>query len=226
MKLHRFYITEGLKEGNSISIYDTDKLNQWLNVFRMKAGENVVLFNGDGWDYLAKFTEIHKKGATLEISTKSPAIQIEKKIHLYMALIKKDLFELVVEKCTELGVTEITPITTERTVDKNLNMERLERIAIEASEQCGRADVPGINPASSLELIASSFDDNTFVADMGGLPVSNYKRITKSYKLIVGPEGGWSEAERGLIKKAKVISLGRTTLRAETAAIVAISALV
>lgn len=225
MKLHRFYIEIPLKTGEEINIEDKNKLHQWLNVFRMKSGDKVVLFNGNGKEYESVFTEIHKAKAVLEIGKENPSILPSKEIHLYMSVIKKDLFELVVEKATELGVTKIIPIETQRSIDKHLNFERLNKIAIESSEQCGRGDIPIIEQINNLQFGVNNAKGEILICNMDGVSAKSYKLAAKSYSLFVGPEGGWGEKDIKIFqnRKATFVSLGKTILRAETAAIVGIA---
>lgn len=225
MRLHRFYIQDELSEGAEITSLDQERIHQWLSVFRFTAGDRVILFNGNGFEYEAEFLELHKKKAVLQVGEKSIAWTPEKKIVLYMSVIKKDLFELVVEKATELGVSEIVPVFTQRSVVKNLNMERLERIAIEASEQCGRGDVPNIHEIKKLDEVLDGSVDGLMVLDMGGENLSANNVDANYLGILIGPEGGWDEAERKMFqeKGIKSLSLGPTTLRGETAAIVAVA---
>jgi 16S rRNA (uracil1498-N3)-methyltransferase len=231
MRLHRFYIQTELHVGVDINVEDTEHIHQWVSVFRYKTGDSIILFNGNGNgnEYTGTFSEIHKKQAVINITSEVSAIMPNKngkEVHLYLAAIKKDLFELAVEKCTELGVSSITPIITERTQDKNLNIERLMKVSIEASEQSGRGDVPEINKSVSLhDALESSKGYSVFIADITPLPVStpdSPSRGDTPATLFIGPEGGWGEKDFELFKayNPERISLGETTLRAETAAIV------
>jgi 16S rRNA (uracil1498-N3)-methyltransferase len=164
----------------------------------------------------------------LRVEKGSESIATLQNIHLYMSLIKKDLFELVVEKVTELGVKSITPILTDRTQGKNLNMERLNKIAIEASEQCGRGNIPIIKPVTDLENALSSIEGEIIVCDKSGSVLSDQPINLSTINLLIGPEGGWTDEERKLFssKGAKFISLGDTILRAETAGIVGVYSLI
>lgn len=224
MRLHRFYIQTELSVGTEIVVDDTEHLHQWVSVFRFATDDLIILFNGDGNDYTGTFTEVHKKKAVIQITGITPPLVMKHTapVHLYLSLIKKDLFELVVEKATELGVSSITPIITERTQQKNLNMDRLNRVTIEASEQSGRGDVPHINECVSLEKALEDASRYTiFLAQMGGQ--DTIKNVSSTPKaLFIGPEGGWGDKDLEVFKNYAVetLSLGETVLRAETAAIV------
>ncbi|MDB5204297.1 MAG: hypothetical protein JWP09_325 [Candidatus Taylorbacteria bacterium] len=222
MRLHRFYTNEHLAGQDEITLRDTDALHQLRDVFRLAKGDRVIFFNGDGSDYIYEAQIISKKEAEFSYVEKIGNITLSKKVTLFMSLIKKDNFETVLEKATELGVTHFVPVETERTLSKNLNMERAERIIKEASEQCGRGDVPTIGETMDLKDVLEENPD-VIIFDMNGEDMKNYKPGAEESKLLIGPEGGWSDKELQMFKELKVqtFKLGDTVLRAETAAIVA-----
>ena len=230
MRLHRFYVSQPL--GEDVVINDVSIIKQWSKVFRYTIGDFVILFNGNGDDITFSISSLVAKECKLtRVDTASSYIP-SKKITLYLSCIKKDNFELVVQKATELGITTIVPIISERSEKKNLNEGRLIKIAIEASEQCSRGDIPSISTIVSLEKALKSLqttkDTFSFVLQIGGTPireVSIQEKITSSASgtIFIGPEGGWSPEEESLFTESGItsISLGQTVLRAETAAIVA-----
>ncbi len=232
MRLHRFYIETPI-EGKSFDISDRDLVHQWKNVFRYNVGSQVILFNGSGTDYLCMISGIRSLGATLGVIReikKEDSIPM-KNIWLCMALIKKDNFELVAQKVTELGVTNIIPILCEHSEKKKINTERLRKIVVEASEQSGRGDVPKIHPLTTLEDLFNSGalpQEKIVLSTENGITFDKYKTTTnhQSIAVFVGPEGGFSPKEMAFFKNYNVreISLGSNILRAETAAI-AISSL-
>ncbi len=228
MRLHRFYTLQPL--GEVVVINDSSVLNQWKNVFRYTQGVLVILFNGDGYDYTYSIDSITSSSCNLTQTKRSPSYIPNKKVTLYLSLIKKDNFELVTQKVTELGVTNIVPILSSRSEKKNLNEDRLNKIIIEASEQCGRGDVAIVSPIISLsEALETIKDkDNSMVFQMGGIPFNDNKLQEKlkdslNISLFIGPEGGWTAEEELLFKEKGLtsVSLGNTVLRAETAAITA-----
>ncbi len=226
MRLHRFFVEEDLGR-ETVSIFDEKLLHQLRDVFRLGTGDRVIFFNqptseADGFDYLYEVDFISKKEASFRFISKSKNFIPKQKVTLLMSVIKKENFELVVEKAVELGVSEIVPIVTERTLVKNLNTERLRKIIVEASEQCGRGDVPMLSETIDLETALQNFSDIiAFDISGGSLEASSSKLSTPSF--LIGPEGGWSESELALIREKNILiaKLGDTTLRAETAAIVA-----
>ena len=143
------------------------------------------------------------------------------KIHLYLSLIKKDKFELAIEKATELGVSSITPVIAERSQYKQVREDRLKKIVKEATEQSGRTTLPKISPTETVEEVVVKHQD-VLVLHMDGTPLSEIS-IGEDVSMLIGPEGGWSEKELELFKEknVQVVSLPFGVLRAETAAIVA-----
>jgi 16S rRNA (uracil1498-N3)-methyltransferase len=252
MRLHRFYINEKVGERKEITLTDPELIHQLGNVFRFKVSDHVIVFDGFGFEYEAEIILINKKQVRLNILKSSQGVSsalggdslASKNISLYLSLIKKSNFELATEKCTEIGVTEIHPIISERSEKKDLNLERLNKIVKEASEQSGRTTLPAVFDILSLEEAVSQaikegkmcvvFHTNT---DSGTAPLNNlirHKNDTfpstdgkvslKPTAAFVGPEGGWSDTEMELFRKNnfKILSLGQNILRAETAAMVAV----
>jgi 16S rRNA (uracil1498-N3)-methyltransferase len=166
----------------------------------------------------------------VELEIPSPVLtEPQTVLHLYAALIRPELFALLVQKTVELGVASITPLITERTVRASFNKKRLETIAREAAELSGRGRVPLINEPRLLPALLVDLKNSTgwLVADRGGKEIKSLNVIDAGYSLCIGPEGGWTDQERNLFKQQAIpaVSLGSTVLRAETAAIVGCFAL-
>ena len=229
MRLHRFYIPTPISD-DTFDIADRELAQQWRNVFRYNVGSQVVLFDGSGVDYLCLITSLRNAGATVEVVSKKKNKQMNNNapkidVWLCVGIIKKDNFEWVVQKATELGVSHIVPVLCERTEKKHLNMQRLQKIAIEASEQSGRGDVPEIHDVAELsDVIASEIlPKEKIVLHLDGEYIGDFLAHTnpKSLAIFLGPEGGFSEKEITEFKSHNIpaISLGTQILRAETAAI-------
>ncbi len=235
MRLHRFYIKEVI-QGTTVKIDNKDLIHQWRNVFRYTTGGQVIVFNGDGMDYFCLISEMYSHTAELSIVSKKKSTMPERKVCLAMAIVKKDTFELITEKATELGVSEIIPLIAERSEKKSIRMDRLEKITIEAAEQSGRGDVPFVHDALSVK----DFLENPGLENYGQKIIFHVgaekveKSVTDFLKntesdlptlLCIGPEGGWSDSEvsQFIEKGFNVQSLGNLTLRAETAAIAVLS---
>jgi len=234
MRLHRFYTKEKIGNKNlaktssdadvrPLEISEERIVHQIRNVFRLGVGDKVIVFDGSGEDFECEIVDADKNNLKLKILETRKVFVPEKKITLFMSVIKKENFELVCEKATELGISKIVPVVTQRTLAKNLNRERIEKILIEASEQCGRGDVPEFGETKKLEEVFD--EENLFVCDMDGESLKNLSLNTDYFSLLIGPEGGWTEDERKKFKEKnlKIVSLGETVLRAETAGIVSVA---
>lgn len=229
MRLHRFYVEQPL--GEVVVIKKVDLINQWTKVFRYSKGSIVILFDGRGYDVTYELQDITKSEITLASISKVKSVIPSKNVFLYLSLIKRDNFELVVQKATELGVSAIIPILSDRSEKKHLRLDRLQSIAIEASEQCGRGDILNIKDICSLDEAISLSKEQVacFNFDTTEKLISYKNAIERkelsSVALFIGPEGGWSDHENDLFKKNSVqsVTLGNLILRAETAAIAACS---
>jgi len=241
MRLHRFYISEKIGSQKELVINSAELVNQITRVFRLKTGDRVVLFDGSGNDFECEICEVKPRGEEFmrfAVREARPSRYIPpRKVVLYQSIIKKDKFEWVVEKATELGVTDIVPVLAERSEKKSLDQKRLQKIAIEASEQCGRGDVPVVHPVK-LNLLEISEASSQKVAlhlegeDFTSLRLSTLSKVegnlgSQSLAVFIGPEGGWSPEELKMFHNQKIVicRLGKQVLRAETAAVVALSKL-
>lgn len=225
MRLHRFYIKEQIEKGKDIRIDNEELLHQWMKVFRLKASDRVIVFNGNGMEYEGYFKILAKKEAILFLDKENSIKNIPKvELHVFQSIIKKDNFELIAQKCTEIGVSAFHPIISERSEKKDLNLERINKIVTESSEQSGRGSVPEIFALASLSDSIKDFSGDLFILDFDGKTFSSIKiKDGDKIGLLFGPEGGWSDKERDFLKEKgiKSISLGNQVLRAETASIVA-----
>lgn len=235
MKFKRFYVPQALGEEASKGAFpitltsQENLLNQLKNVFRLKSGDQVIFFDNSGYDFLVNIDSLEKDKITFTVlETIKNNVTLDRDVYLFSSIIKKDNFEWVAQKATELGVTYIVPILSERSEKKDLNFERLNKIIIEASEQSGRGVLPVINEILDLEDAIKKYSNLKTVAmhTAGDALVSqNLKEISGVY---IGPEGGWSEREIEVFNKNEipVFTLGPQVLRAETAVIAALAKIV
>ncbi len=241
MRLHRFYVTEPIGNKKEITINNAELVNQIQRVFRLKKGDSIIIFDGSGSDYTCLIEEFGKATIDLIIEEANKSRYVpEREIILCAAIVKKDTFEWIVEKATELGVAKIVPIVSERSEKKSLNEERLKKIAIEASEQCGRGDVPIIESIKTLE---DEVGLRPNLGDVGLRPDKVTKiafhtegeSVSRSHlagvgpiTIFIGPEGGWSPAEIESFHKNNIpiYCLGHQILRAETAVVATLSQVV
>jgi 16S rRNA (uracil1498-N3)-methyltransferase len=233
MRLHRFFVDFNISQ-TEFGVKNEHLIHQWRHVFRYNTGSELILFDGSGYEYDCLLKSLSNREALCEVIRSRKGVLPKREITLYQSIIKKDKMEWIVEKATELGVSKIVPILSERSEKKDLNLERMQKITIEAAEQCDRADVPIISDVTSLDE-ALKYCENAVTCDLSGsleLKAESLKKTLSSklkpLSLFVGPEGGWSEGEIKRFKEAKIeiFSLGKLTLRAETAAIVALGFLV
>jgi 16S rRNA (uracil1498-N3)-methyltransferase len=225
MKLHRFIVNSNLQAGTFL-VKDPEIINQIKNVLRLKVKEQVMLSNGAGNEGVATITKITNDMVETDIGSISENNnESDKRVTLYCAVIKKENFEWVAQKATEIGVTEIVPIISARTVKLQLKLDRIEKIIKEAAEQSGRGVIPALYEPELLEkAMSESHNDINFFFDGNGEVITSANtHNAKSIGIFVGPEGGWDpkEIESAKEKGFTIASLGKLTLRAETAAIVA-----
>jgi 16S rRNA (uracil1498-N3)-methyltransferase len=235
MRLHRFYISELVGSKSEVILDSTDVVHQIRKVFRLKKGDLLIIFDGSGSDYTCGIEDFRDETIVLGVREASKSrFMPEREVYLYAALVKKDTFEWIVEKATELGVTKIIPIIAERTEKKAVNDERLKKIVIEASEQSGRGSVPKIELVIGLkealiELQEKKEDESiksiAFHTDAELFRESDLGSEVEPLAVFIGPEGGWSPDEIALFNQNKipVKSIGTQVLRAETAVVATLS---
>lgn len=219
-KLHRFLVST-LPDGPSYSITDTALVHQIGSVLRYKPGEQCILFAQHADDIVVTIQSLTKKEVLVHPTQTIPACApASRYIVAAVSIIKRDLFELVVQKLTELGVREIVPIISHRTIKQSIKPERLEAIAREAIEQSGQSILPIIHPPTKLADALVQFPMQTIVFDP--YQPASPDPLQESIIYYIGPEGGWDEHDMKLFETRNVQHqlLGSTILRAETAAIV------
>ncbi len=234
MKLHHFFVSPQSIQGRVARIDDANACKQITRVLRLKMGDEILLLDGDGFEYTCALTTVGAKSIVGEIIHRQPnATESELKITLYQSLLKKENTEWAFQKCTEVGVAAFAPIQTERSEKMQLNMERAEKIIKEAAEQSGRGIVPTL---AEPQLLADALkracraDVPNFILHSEGDQIKNVARGKELYaaNIFVGPEGGWSDAELEEFRRREkdgypiaLVSMGPRTFRAETAGLVA-----
>ncbi|MED7788591.1 16S rRNA (uracil(1498)-N(3))-methyltransferase [Francisella sp. 19X1-34] len=235
MRTIRGFFAEISKNTKNLSI-SGEYYNYFKNVLRLKKNDLVELFNNsDSIQYKTKILNINSKNIELEV-TSSKEIKNENayNINLYQSLIKNENFDLVIQKATELGVNNIYPIITEYTNHKfdkkgfDKKLERWNKIAISATEQCGRVFIPNIHTPISLPEIDINMQDLNFILCPYSQTIKNLEsqiKISDEFNIFIGPEGGFSESEMNNFRENNfsTINLGKRILKAETAPINIIS---
>ena len=230
--LIRIYNSSKLELGSLLEV--TEKQHNYLvNVMRQKINAEIIVFNNTNGEFKAQIDQINKKSLTLRINSLLRKNTVSKhNLTLAFAPIKGDLNNLIIQKATELGINTIIPVLTDRTIVRNLKYEKLKSIAIEATEQSNRIDVPEIAAFINLhQLCKLKFDQVVFCYEQEKKQniLSIYKEIKKAHDImvIIGPEGGFTEQEHKLItnqlNNVLSVTLNSNILRTETAAIVAIA---
>ncbi len=229
--MQRFYTPTLHFKGEALSIVDPRILHQTHKVLRMKEGAEFCLFDGNNESQVQVLEMGKKKMVVKKIQDIENDSEPRLKINLYQAVPKKPaLFELIIQKATEIGTHAIYPLITKRTESRRLSkMERLNIIAMEATEQCGRIHIPKIHEPITFEKTVKNADINFIAyAKESNLYLSRHLSNVKNadeINLYIGPEGGFSEKEiqLALENDFKTFSLGKRILRTETAAIAALS---
>jgi 16S rRNA (uracil1498-N3)-methyltransferase len=232
--LPRIYTTDPLAVNNKIEL-DPQASIHLIKVLRLSLGDELKLFNGDGCEYLACIIHAGKKNAEVEITdVLSTESNVSFPLHLGQVISKGDRMDFTIQKATELGITDITPLWSER-CDVRLKGDRLDKkmehwkkIAISACEQSGRNHIPTIHPAMSYSDWACSVNSDIKLV----LHTRDQKSLSditapQSVALLVGPEGGITDNEVELCIQQGFtgLTLGPRILRTETAALAALSVL-
>jgi 16S rRNA (uracil1498-N3)-methyltransferase len=224
--LSRLFVRQPLSEGTSVEL-DAGQANYLGNVLRLGVKGQLLVFDDISGEWLASITEAGKKRMTLTVERKTREPESIPDVWLAFAPVKRAPIDWLVEKATELGVARLIPVMTRRTVAERVRLDRLETIAIEAAEQCGRTRVPQIVEPLHLTRFVEKLDPARhfyFADEGGGDAIADAVREGPSV-ILIGPEGGFTDEERAFIRGAgaSAISLGPRILRAETAALAAVA---
>ena len=215
-------------------ILEKEDAHYLKNVMRLREGDNVFLFNSKDGEFKGEIISSDKKNTKVKLISKIDNINKPGKISLIFSLIKSSKLDYLIQKCTEIGVKSFIPVISEKSVAKNFNIKRTEKIIKESCEQSNQLFLPAIHEVEKLEKKIKSFDKNSivFFADIN----SSNKKIdevinnnkNREFYLLVGPEGDFSLKERDLLKSMNnciPISLGQNILRSETAAVAGLAIL-
>lgn len=229
----RLYVTSPLRPGEPVPASEA-QAHYLTHVMRRAPDEPVLLFNGRDGEWRARIAAARRTLSFEPLEQMRPQAR-EPDCWLCFALLKRQKTDLAVEKATELGVSVIQPIITERTQADHVNLDRLRAIAIEAAEQCERLAVPEIRPPLKLPQLLANWpsERRLYIADerRTGEIASPPSDALQPIALMTGPEGGWTSAEldgiraHPLVTDAARVSLGARVLRAETAVIAGLALL-
>lgn len=232
-RLPRLFVPcETISDGKNFELSE-GQLHYLRNVMRLKAGDSLRVFNSRNGEWRATVTELSKKKAIITFSEKLHEQKSSSDLWAVCSPVKKEAFDLMVEKSAELGVARFLPVTCEHTVVHRINRDRLQALSIEAAEQSERLDVMEIAELDSLKSLLHSWPSGRkliFCLERGDAPpvLQALGRIPAGTPLavLIGPEGGFSAEEAAYIAGlpfAMPVSLGPRILKAETALIAALA---
>ncbi len=218
-KIHRFLVADPLPDTNIFTITEERIVHQIGRVLKMHEGEEVALFSNGSGDTIASIVSVSKSNIEFKKTGNTDSIHPSRTLIAAIAIPKGDTFELIVQKLTELGVSTIVPLLTERTVKQSVRLDRLQIISDEAVEQCGGNTRVNITEPMTIKECIAQFPFQNIGFEPGAA-----KEITVSSSdtvvMYVGPEGGWSEEDMKNLGEIAWVGLGDRILRTETAAIV------
>ena len=244
----RLYINSPLQSGAAAPL-SAEQAHYLKNVLRRAEGDELRLFNGRDGEFAARIVELKKKAGAAQVGEKTREQTAEPDLVLYFAPVKRGALETIVQKAVEIGAARLQPVITERTVAPKLNIERLQAIATEAAEQCGRMTLPSVDESIKLAALIDAWPEDRRLlfcdeagddgrAEWGGTqgraaPVLEALKAADSktepnvnqWAVLTGPEGGFSPAERNMLRVKPFVTaatLGPRILRADTAAIAAL----
>ena len=224
----RLYHPDSIVE-NSTNLLSKEHTHYVTNVMRLKRGSNVNFFNSEG-EWESEIVFLDKDRVEVKFLKKVKDSQKKNKIELAVCLVKKNPMEMILQKATELGVSKIIPLISERTEVKELNQDRAKKIAIEATEQSNQMFPPDILEVTKLKDFLENLDKNTklLFADVNSKNILKIEDL-KNYKsicILIGPEGDFSPSERQFIlsfSQVAPFTMSKNILRSDTAVISAIS---
>lgn len=223
--MHLFY-DPTIKADNSFHVLNEEESKHACKVVRLKNGDQISILNGMGIEFTGTIIEDHPKHCKVEIISKFIEEQIKSELHIAIAPTKiMDRIEWFLEKATEIGITEITPIICSNSERKQIKEERLEKILIAAMKQSKRLFLPKLNPLIDFNTFLKNHPMG-IVAHCYNAPKNTIEEVFKirNCPILIGPEGDFSlqEIEKALKSGYKTITLGKNRLRTETAGLYAV----
>ncbi|GLP87593.1 16S rRNA (uracil(1498)-N(3))-methyltransferase [Tritonibacter mobilis] len=232
----RLYVDHPLGAGQTVPL-DRDQAHYLFGVMRLAVGARVALFNGRDGEWQAEVAEASKRCGVLACVEQSKPLQLPPDLWLIFAPIKKARTDFIVEKAAEMGAARILPVATDFTNSERIRQDRLQAHAVEAAEQCGGTYVPEVAELQKLSALLDHWPENRQLmfcdeAEVGqrlfldAVQSEDPPTASGPWAILIGPEGGFSDAERKRLQamqQAHVVSLGPRILRADTAAVAAMT---
>jgi 16S rRNA (uracil1498-N3)-methyltransferase len=229
--LIRLHVTEPLMAGARLAL-PPEPAHYLVNVMRLAAGGELMLFNGRDGEWRARVAAAGKRACELEVAERTRPQAAGPDVDLVVALVKRARLETIIEKAAELGARRVRLAVTERTNADHTRIQRLQAIAVEAAEQTGRLDVPEVAEPQKLERLLADWPSDRalmFCDEAGEAPPTLEALAGRGggpWSILIGPEGGFSPNERAAVRGLAAVvpvSLGPRILRADTAAIAALT---
>ena len=227
----RLFCEVTLRIGEKIDL-EREQTNYLKNVMRRKINDKIFVFDNNTGEYVAEIVSVKKRSMTIQILEKTKSLDLPGDVWLIFCPLKKTRTDFLIEKSTELGLRKFLPAFSNKTQTKKVSLDRCKKNIIEAVEQCGGTFIPEILPMDSLAKVIEELPkDRKLIFCDESLENKNIDECLllerpKKIALLVGPEGGFSHSERNLLRTKKNIlpvSLGNRILRAETAAVAALT---
>ena len=225
----RLYVEHPLGAGQSVPV-TADQAHYLFGVMRLTAGAHILLFNGQDGEWRAEVVTAGKRGGVLLCQEQTKPLQLPPDLWLLFAPIKKARTDFIVEKAAEMGAARIMPVQTDFTNAERIRRDRLQAHAVEAAEQCGGTYVPEVADLAKLDCVLADWPADRSLMFCDEALVGAHKTLGRTGAskgaILIGPEGGFSEAERSRLRAlpfATAISLGPRILRADTAVVAAMT---
>ncbi len=222
----RLFLDHDLRQGEHV-VLGKDQAHRLFHVMRKREGDLCRVFNGRDGEWEAKVIAQAKRNGTLQITKKTANVRPPPDLWLLFAPIKKERTDFIVEKAAELGAARICPVLTDFTNSERVRIDRLQTHAISAIEQCGGTWVPEVAQPQKLSTLLDTWPEarSLLFCDETAPPGTVFPNaISAPCAILIGPEGGFSHAERSALGKiGHTVSLGPRILRADTACVAALS---
>ncbi|MDC0739109.1 16S rRNA (uracil(1498)-N(3))-methyltransferase [Cognatishimia sp. SS12] len=225
----RLYVEHPLGIGQSVPL-EREQAHYLFGVMRLAVGAQVALINGKDGEWRAEVVEAGKRGGRLLCAAQTKPLQMPPDLWLLFAPIKKARTDFIVEKATEMGAARILPVQTAYTNSERIRQDRLQAHAVEAAEQCGGTYVPEVAELQKLDRLLADWPEERKIMFCDEAEVGSAKRLGaaegEKWAILIGPEGGFSPEERAKLHahpQAHVVALGPRILRADTAAVAAMT---
>ena len=225
----RLFVDQPLGQGQAVAL-SADQAHYLFAVMRLGKGAMVALFNGRDGEWRAEVMEAGKRGGVLVCDSQTKGLQMPPDLWLLFAPIKKARTDFIVEKAAEMGVRRIVPVQTRHTNSERIRQDRLQAHAVEAAEQCGGTFVPEVAELVALDRLLAGWpaDRRILWCDevLVGARVALEGLEPGPWAILIGPEGGFSDAEAARLRampQVVAVSLGPRILRADTAAVAALA---